>query len=84
MALIPPVDGQVRAAAQVDEIAAAEERDGLALGDVRQALDLEALACVPGSGVPLRRAETSTRSKGVVLGDDLPHLLLDPRKVLGG
>ncbi|CAI8430745.1 MAG: Uncharacterised protein [Rhodospirillaceae bacterium] len=70
-------------AAQVDPVALRVERDGLALGQIFDQLDLELLALgleqrdgfVPADHLPL---------KGCVAGDHLVHLRLDHLEVVGG
>jgi len=69
-------------AAQVGEVAAVVQADRLALGDVRQALQLVLLAAL-GHHVPDFRAGLFLAHEGGVFGDDLGHFGLDRGEILG-
>ena len=73
---------RMRAATEIHELAALVEGDRLALGNVRQTLDLVALAHAPDQLRRLVAADFNALER-MVLGNDLRHLLLDPRKVFG-
>jgi hypothetical protein len=73
----------VRAAAQVDKFAILVEGDGLALGNVGQALDLVALAHVLDDAGGLFARDLGALEL-LVLGHDFAHLGLDFHEVLGG
>ena len=72
----------VRAAAQVDEVAVLEERDRLALGDRLDDLDLVLLAARVEELQRLVARDHASLERQV-LGDDLAHLRFDARGVLG-
>ena len=72
----------VRPAAQVGEVAVPEDRDLLALGDVVDARNLELLAPLREERSASSRSITSQR-EDALLGQDLPHLLLDLLEILG-
>ena len=71
------------AGAEVHELAVLEEADGLALGDVAQALDLEGLALALEVGQRLLAGLDRLLEDLVLLGD-LAHLLLDLREIVWG
>ena len=74
----------MRAGAEVDELAVPVEGDGLALGHVRQATELEGdLAALTEQLLGLGPGALETLELLVLLGD-APHLLLDLDQVLGG
>jgi len=72
----------VRAPAQVGEVAVAEDRDRLAVGDVAEARDLELLAERAEQPLGLGAGDDLAHERPV-LGDDLRHLGLDARQVVG-
>ena len=83
-ALICFVFLHVRAGAQVGELAVLVKRDGLALGNVGEAADLVALLADLLDDADGFVAGDLLAGEGLVLGDDLLHLGLDLREVLGG
>ena len=72
----------VRAAAQVDPVALAVERDRLAFGQIADQLGLVALAPALEEADRLLAAPHLAR-EGRVAGDDLAHLAFDGREVRG-
>ena len=72
----------VRAAAQVEPVALLVDADGLVFRDCIDQLDLEALALVREHALGLV-AGPDFLGEGFVARDDLAHLLLDRREVLG-
>ena len=66
----------VRPAAEVEELAVVVDRDRLAVGDVLEALDLEALAALAEEprGLFARHLDALERAP---LGEDLAHLRFD-------
>ncbi len=72
--------GQVRAAAEVGELALRVDADGLLVGQVLDELDLEGLLGGAEDGEGLLAGQLLAREL-LVLGDDLRHLLLDAREV---
>jgi hypothetical protein len=83
LALMRPVLKTWGAAAQVEEFAVAEERDGLARRDVGQALDLVAPLVHGGDEAQRLLARDLGALELLILGDDRLHLRLDLRKILG-
>ncbi len=75
-----PGAGQVRPAAQVDELALGVDADGLLVGQVLDELDLEGLVLVLEEPERLVARQLGAGDRQV-LGDDLGHLRLDARKV---
>ena len=69
-------------AAQIREVAVAEDGDLLAFGDVVETGELEVFAQVPEQRPGLLARHHLAR-EARVLGDDRAHLLLDPLEVLG-
>ncbi len=77
-----PGVGNVRAAAQIDELALAVKADGRMLGQASvDVLDLQFLLEPFAEFAGLFAVENESLERLGVL-DDLPHLLFDPRKIL--
>ena len=75
-----PRCGEVGAAAEVEELPLAVERDPL-VGDLREEFELVHLALLGEERFRLRAREPHPFD-GEVLGDDLPHLRLDPGEIV--